>query len=308
MRSLVLAALLCLAAVGTASGQQVVDDTIDVSVARPVFDQNAGPTVTIDGAHHNLHAVDGLYAPFAALLRNDGFRVSGSTAPFTKETLAHETILVISNALNAVNVDNWVLPTPSAFTADEIATVKAWVNDGGALLLIADHMPFPGGAMDLAHAFGFEFLNGTALSMNNDRDIFTRAEGTLANDPVARGRSPDETVLSVETFGGSVRFPEAARPLLVFPKPYIVMITPEALTAQNAALMVAISPHLPAEGLSQGAVMKSGKGRIAVFGEAAMFSAQFLSQGGAPFGFNIAPGNKQFVLNIVHWLSGALPE
>ena len=35
-------------------------------------------------------------------------------------------------------------------TSDEITAVAAWVREGGALLLIADHMPFPGAAGTLA--------------------------------------------------------------------------------------------------------------------------------------------------------------
>ena len=32
------------------------------------------------------------------------------------------------------------------FSYEEIDAVTQWVNDGGALFLIADHMPFPGAA------------------------------------------------------------------------------------------------------------------------------------------------------------------
>ena len=46
---------------------------------------------------------------------------------------------------------------------DEIKAVKKWVNDGGSLFLIADHMPCAGAAKDLAAEFGFEFTNGFVL-------------------------------------------------------------------------------------------------------------------------------------------------
>jgi hypothetical protein len=52
--------------------------------------------------------------------------------------------------------------------------------------------------------------------------------------------------------------------------------------------------------------MKVGKGRVAVFGEAAMFSAQ-LDGPRQPMGMN-APGaeqNHQLLLNVMHWLSQA---
>ena len=35
--------------------------------------------------------------------------------------------------------------------------VRDWVKGGGSLLLIADHMPFPGAAGTLASAFGVRF-------------------------------------------------------------------------------------------------------------------------------------------------------
>ena len=310
MKSVILAAILSLTVLGVARGQQLADKAIDVSVVDPIFGRDAGPTVAIDGAHHNFHTVDGRYAPFAALLRNDGFRVQGSTAQFTANELAHENILVISNALNSVNVDNWVPPTPSAFTEEEIAAVKTWVNDGGALLLIADHFPFPGGAMDLAHAFGFEFINGLAVRVSVLKpDTFTTAEGNLGNDAVTRGRNAEETVSEVETFGGSAfRAPDAARPLLILGNSSIVFSSPRAIAMTSFAQMAAQSESVPGSGLLQGAVMKVGKGRIAVFGEAGMFSAQLLQPQGRPFGFNVAPANKQFILNVVHWLSGTLPD
>ena len=68
-------------------------------------------------------------------------------------------ILVIANALNERNVDNWSLPTLSAFSQEEIKIIEKWVYNGGRLFLIADHMPWPGAAADLATVFGFKFYN-----------------------------------------------------------------------------------------------------------------------------------------------------
>ena len=58
--------------------------------------------------------------------------------------------------------------------------------------------------------------------------------------------------------------------------------------------------------------MPFGNGRVAIFGEAAMFSAQIATLPGNPqpikAGMNV-PGydNRQFALNLLHWLSGLLP-
>ena len=67
------------------------------------------------------------------------------------------------------------------------------------------------------------------------------------------------------------------------------------------------TPMIPVEGWFQGATLLFGSGRVAVFGEAAMFSAQ-ISNSGGKMGMN-APGaeqNSQFLLNVMHWLSGLL--
>jgi hypothetical protein len=52
--------------------------------------------------------------------------------------------------------------------------------------------------------------------------------------------------------------------------------------------------------------MPFGKGRVAVFGEAAMFSAQVANIDRQSFqvGMNV-PGNddRQFALNVMHWLA-----
>ncbi len=48
--------------------------------------------------------------------------------------------------------------------------------------------------------------------------------------------------------------------------------------------------------------------RLAFFGEAGMFTAQLIGKERIPFGMNvpIARDNAQFLLNVVHWLSGIL--
>ena len=54
--------------------------------------------------------------------------------------------------------------------------------------------------------------------------------------------------------------------------------------------------------------MSIGTGKAAFFGEAAMFTAQVTGKEREPMGMN-APGaeqNLQFVLNVMHWLSGVL--
>ncbi|MDX1385893.1 MAG: DUF4350 domain-containing protein, partial [Thermoanaerobaculia bacterium] len=70
------------------------------------------------------------------------------------------------------------------------------------------------------------------------------------------------------------------------------------------------TPSIPADGLLVGAVFRFGEGRVAVFGEAAMFSAQeqITKDERTLMGMNHpdAAGNPQFLLNVMHWLSGLL--
>jgi hypothetical protein len=265
----------------------------------------------VDSGHFNYHTIDGLYAPFAALLRNDGFRVVDSKTPFTADGLATINVLVISNAMPSANLETLSSPTPSAFTAEEIQTLKEWVADGGSLLLIADHQPLAHAASDLALAFGFRLEDGVAQRTppigpppGREPDFFTRADGSLVDDLITRGRSADEQVGTLRTFVGTAfQAPEGARPIIVLPEGY-------AIHDCGVPCPGPVPKH-DAKGLLQGAVLTVGKGRVAMFTEAAMFTAQvFPSSPPFRFGFN-APGaeqNKQFVLNLVHWLAGVLPD
>jgi hypothetical protein len=286
--------------------------SFEPKVENPAFAAGAGPRIAIDEIHCNRHTADGLYKPFAELLRRDGFVVEPLKARFTAESLANVEVLVIANALAERNCKgDWTLPTPSAFRADEIAALEKWIDGGGALLLIADHMPFPGAAEDLARAFGIGFLNGYALRSDSDRPAdrairFERSAGTLAGNAITAGRSAAEQVDAVVSFTGQGFRPLRGEviPLLTLPAE-VKMRLP-----QVANVFTETTPSFSAEGLLQGAVLTHGQGRVAVFGEAAMFSAQETTDRGelVRFGMN-APGaeqNPQFVLNVLHWLAGLL--
>ena len=289
------------------AGQEAHDNDIDLEVNDPAFARDEGPYLAIDEGHFNYHTGRGRFAPFADLLRNDGFQVTGLAGPFSEESLEDVDILVVSNALSEVNKEHWTLPTPSAFTSGEIATLRSWVDDGGALLLIADHFPFPGAAAEMAQAFGFTFLNSFVFRdpTIGTFDVFTREDGSLRGHIITRGRNSTESIQTVVTFTGSaLQAPPSARPLIVFPDEYIALL-PEAAWEFNEN-----TPHLAAAGYLQAAVMESGEGRIAIFGEAGMFTARKTSDDAESLlGLNVpeAAQNKQFILNLVRWLSRYLP-
>ena len=164
--------------------QQIADTSYNPIIQNPEYDAGKGSVVFIDEGHHNFHTMNGRYKAFSNLLERDGYSVIEYKGEFKKNELAKGKILVVSNALNEINVDDWYLPNPSAFTTDEIEIVKKWVYDGGSLFLIADHMPMAGAAKDLAAEFEFEFTNGIAqvqgvtfsLLINNQ---LARAPGEL---------------------------------------------------------------------------------------------------------------------------------
>jgi len=308
-RSLAVAALPLLAA-GLASfplaAQQVADSAFAMTLAAPAYTAD-GPVVLLDEAHSNFHTLDGRYLVFGKVLRQDGYQVRPNRAPFTPSALAGARVLVIANALHPTNAGGrWELPTPSAFTAAEIAAVREWVQNGGSLLLIADHMPFPGAAGALAAAFGVHMLNGFAYDSTRKISRFTyaRADGRLAGHPITAGRSPAERIDSVVAFTGQAFRVDAPGRALMTLAPGTVVLEPRVAWQFSDS-----TPTEPGAGLLQGAAVPFGKGRVAVFGEAAMFSAQVAGARRAPMGMNdpTAPQNAQFLLNVMHWLTGLLP-
>lgn len=294
--------------------RQVLDTAFVPSrVGPPTFAKGSGPLVLIDEAHHNFHTASGRYRPFAKLLENDGFRVAGNTQPFTAATLKDARVLVIANALNAAHVDqsNWKQHGISAFSEAEIAEVAKWVDGGGSLLLIADHMPFAGDAASLAGAVGFRVVNGFALKGDPDPRtgdypiVFRRSDATLRANAITNGRGPSERVDSIVSFTGSALYFFSGRgdSLMVLP-PGTRVRTPTV-----AWQFTDSTPTVDGRGFLQGAALSKGKGRVAMFGEAAMFTAQRKGAESVPMGMNApdASQNPQFILNVLHWLVKVLP-
>lgn len=298
-----LLAVLLLFAGAAASAQQVPDLDADIRVETPAYAAGEGPMLMIDGAHNNFHTAKGGFAPFAALAINDGYRVASLNAAITPERLAKAELLVIANPLAQANVGNWRLPTPSAFTEAEIAAVRAWVEGGGSLLLIADHMPFAGAASDLALAFGFRFDNGFARDRQRGPERFSRDNGRLPDSVIARGEAKGEPVTRILSFtGSSFTAPAGAVPVIMLDDGWTIL-TPEVAWEFDGDTH---SRRASAADL-RGAVLEVGDGRVAVFAEAAMFTAQRAGPNRRPMGFNAdgAEQNKQFILNLLHWLSRA---
>lgn len=262
--------------------------------------------VKLDAAHHNFHTVEGRYAPLARLLSESGFEVSAYRDTITARGLKTTDILVIANALHERNVNHWAKPVLPALTAAEVTAISTWVEAGGSLLLIADHFPFPGAIANLAAAFGFEFVDGFALDPSMSQvDLFDRRDGSLRpHKGITEG--VDNPVTRVAAFTGSAfKAPRDARALLALPERYVVWL-PERAWEFNPQ-----TPRVPAEGLLQGATRDFGRGRVAVFAEAALFTRQAAPNAeGGSIGFEHprARDNRAFIRNVFRWLGESRPQ
>lgn len=303
------AALVFAAHVACLHAQQVADPSFHPVVPSPAYPMGRGPLVLIDEGHHEFHTAEGRYRPFAELLRRDGYRVEPHRGEMSATSLQYARILVIANPVAARNQRNWTLPVNPAFDQTEVDVVARWVEQGGALLLIADHMPFGGGAATLARRFGLAFTNGFAMREDSATGrmrgtiTFRRSDGSLANDPILSAGGAGPAVDSVTTFTGQAFHPidgAHVRPLLVMP-PHVILLEPDTAWAFRPT-----TPKRPVTGWLQGALVTHGRGRVAAFGEAAMFTAQLAGKPRRPYGMNapVAGENATFLLDVIHWLSG----
>lgn len=286
------------------------------------FTATDSPLVLVDEAHHNFLTIHGRYMPFEMVLSSDGFTVKSNTKRFTASHLDEADILVIANALDYQRKD-WQPPFGSALDDDEVTSVKQWVIDGGALLLIADHAPFPKAIENLASAFGFQFSNGHV-----EPSLFRKTDNTLSDHAITRGKNATANrantsmflqelksiapqtnaakmnkITQVKTFGGSAfKAPKDADVLMKLGSGVISLETKIPFQVDSSARKI------PVENWSQGAVMTLGQGRIAVFSEGTMFSSQFYMTTDQKRGFGSidAEQNEQFLINVMHWLSGII--
>ena len=278
--------------------QQVPDLNFNPEIVSPAYAKEKGTVVYIDEAHYNFHTRSGRYAPFAKLLEKDGYVTKSFSQKFTVKSLKDIKILVIANALNEINVEKWDLPNPSAFTDDEVNAVEQWVANGGSLFLIADHMPFPAAAERLAAKFGFRFHNAFNIDIVNPA-YFWRSNGSIVENVITNGRNTAETVHQIpKTEGQGFDIPADATSILKFHG------TSFLLYPKKDWYFDSDTPMVSAEGMSQGAYKKHGKGRVIVFGEASLFTAQIGQPGNRKMGMNnvTAKDNYKLLLNCIHWL------
>ncbi|QGZ96779.1 DUF4350 domain-containing protein [Terricaulis silvestris] len=278
------------------------DYTWHPSATPPAF-VNAHPRVLIDEGHHNASTAGlfGRYMPLARLLKAEGYDVVRGNARFTDGTLASTGILVIANASGAARLQFWGFNLPigdrgdrgaAAFTALEIEAVRAWVERGGSLLLIADHAPFGAASAQLAAAFDVTMRGGSVEIPGATSDPLPFEQGALGDHPILSG------VDQVFTFSGqSLSGPADATILLRLPHNAIEYVE----VSRDEAAGTTTFEDQPA-GPAQGLALNYGAGRVVVLGEAAMLTAQV--RAGRPFGLS-APGgdNERFARNVMRWLA-----
>jgi hypothetical protein len=152
-------------------------------------------------------------------------------------------------------------------------SVRRWVAGGGSLLVIADRDARANIAA-LASAFGVTFIDDRAEPVT-----FRVTDKSLRPHAVVRGRHAKESAAIVTTFAGqAMQVASNAEPVLV-----------------------------TSDGAFQGAVMRIEMGRAAFFGDTALFTAQITGPERRLVGMNQRGArNFQFVLNVMHWLSGVI--
>jgi hypothetical protein len=282
---------------------QRVDHSWSPRVERP-FHVDSHPTICFDEGHYNAHTATGRYSPLVRLLEADGYRVARHRGSFTDASLGPCGTLVVANAAGG---DRWKLGPINlpitrggergdpAFTEQEIARLRSWVERGGSLLLIADHAPFGSASRALAAAFGVgmtggfvEVPSGSVASGGRGTMLFSDANGLLRPHPVTSG------LRRVLTFTGQ-GLTGAGDPLLQFPADAVEFVPP------GPELKPVSAAHH-----RQAVALGLGSGRVAVLGEAGMISAQ-IGDDGEPMGMNVAGNDNQaFALNLFRWLSRAI--
>ncbi len=281
---------------------QRADNDFDVSVPFPSFTSNK-PVILFDEGHNNFHTTNGLYKPFADLVKNDGYELTTLNDRITEQRLGTANIFIIANAKGTGDLND----TP-AFTEEECAIVKNWVGNGGSLLLIADHFPFGSAVENLANKLGVEFQKGIVQdSLYYDKK---------SNDPSQLEFSKENRLLTeheitigvnkVITFTGqSIKCQDSSCISFLSLSDAAYDLTPNTKVVKDGndtRVEVTYDNPQSAKGRSQGVALKLGKGRIVCLGEAAMLTAQ-RNRDDNKVGMNYNPDNKKLALNIMHWLS-----
>jgi len=253
------------------------------------------PTIAVDEAHGGASAASGFLKPLADLLTSDGDRVVPFTDSFAAGPLAAIDVLVVSADRNRIG-------------DRESDLVRDWVRGGGSLLLAAAAPASIDDDERLAARFGvdagggrvFDRVSGGAITTALE---FSRSNARLGDHPILRGGGRAEQIGRVRTAAGqSLGVPRGAAILLKLSATAREAMTRDDLESEEFAARqeagIAGSFSVPVGGRAQAVALPFGKGRLVVLGDPYLLSAAGLAVADAD--------NRQFALNVIHWLSHRL--
>lgn len=282
------------------------DTAFEATVETPTYPESDGPTILLDGGHHNFFIQWDFIKPFADLAEADGYQPVIDDQTFTAGYLAEFDIVMIIMALPFDFTTKTEVTTETTFTNAEIAALYDWVEAGGSLLVFSEHAPFDQAINPLLNRFGITSSVGTVVdeepqdtTLGLHRIVFSRENGFLNEEhPIIKGRNMSEAIDSVVTFGGSSLTGEGYANLL--------QLSP---TAKNQEHPTGVGPI--GMGNSQALAGSAGEGKIVALADSNGFTAMnFKLEDGSSLSAGMNTENhdwKQFVLNVLHWLSGELP-
>jgi hypothetical protein len=309
----------CISLVGCVQEQDRMSDAV------------SGITMLLDINYRNGGTSENLLQPTVGRsVRSMGFTVLEKEGAFDQESLQDVDIVLIAGAvapeherddpstltsdeIQEQNARANSLPAVSAFTESEIDALRNWVEGGGALMIMVDHMPWPGGVSELANTFGAQLSNGSVIDSskltgvsiseipNLGRIHFRRANGTLQEHAISNGFGDGQRVEDVLAWEGSaIRLPENAESILTLGPTYISLL-PEVYGEYSES-----APTESVAGWSQLGVLSFGRGRVAISADWGIVA----SEEPIPFGrpqtaLPVEPQeiqNAQLFANTLKWL------
>lgn len=194
-------------------------------VVEALFPAGEGPLVAIDQSHRQYHCTrpGRSYAGTVRVLEDLGFRVES-----------------VASHLDQTGADVLVLPpSRDLYTSEELTWLSGWVQDGGALVVLADHPPHQIPMNDVVGLFGMSF-----------GDALVQVEG-CSGQLCGESYTFPFFSIAVTTFGG-VQV-TGGDPLLVFGA--------DAYSSAGRA-----------EGTAQAIALDVGEGTVVALGESRVFS------------------------------------
>jgi hypothetical protein len=241
-----------------------------------------GPRVAIDLGHYNAAAADSRFLALGDLLTWDGYRITRSRQRLVPEYLKGFYVLLIANAMpypaGARGVAEAVgLGGLATFGADEVEAVREWVRAGGSLLLIADAPHSGKAAAPLAAAVGATLHDCPA-------PVFLPAV-VPAEHLIREGRAEyGERVESVAALASG--WVETALP-----------------AGSGVPILKVPVNGSCAGGKPIGLALEFGRGRVVALTAQLERDEDLIRRTGVD---PARLGNRQFILNAMHWLSRGL--